>query len=604
MPSCLFLNTFYEGFLGSVYRASPELVTAPYAEQHAALCRTNFGDSDFYSSGLSRAGWEADDIIVNAPPLQQAWARQAGIALEQDGRRMTALEIAALQVSVAKPDVVYVQDLNNTPAALLDAIRPFVKLICGQIATPVVGDVPFDRYDVLISSFPHYVEAFREHGKCAYYQPLAFSAVVLDAVGAPEPEQRTTPCSFVGGISNLHIEGNQLLEELAEKTPTMFWGYGAEHLPPGSAIAPRHGGEAWGNEMFERIAHSRLTVNRHGEIAGRFANNMRLFEATGCGALLITDHKDNLDDLFTVGEEVVAYRTREECVALVTYYLDHPDEAAAIAAAGQKRTLRDHTYDHRMQHTAEILERHLRYGTERHAPVDPRTVSVGHRAIDATEVTEEHLGAWKSEAIPARQRALVQQELSNVYRGDVPVPFQLLARAVKSWMRPGERVLEVGCASGYYYEILEYLTGQRIDYVGVDYSPALIEMARDYYPNARFEVADGAALPFDDLSFTVAISSGVLLHTTAWADHVAETARVAGRAAIFYRTPVCLRGPTRVMTKEAYGVETVELVIAEEELLAAFERSGLIVREAIAYASDEASDTHHVNYVCQKGLVA
>ena len=38
------------------------------------------------------------------------------------------------------------------------------------------------------------------------------------------------------------------------------------------------------------------------------ATNMRLFEATGCGAMLITDAKQNLGDLFSVGVEIVAYR--------------------------------------------------------------------------------------------------------------------------------------------------------------------------------------------------------------------------------------------------------------------------------------------------------
>ena len=598
--SCLFLNTFYDGFLATMY-ADATLASASYASQHSALLAANFGDSDFYSAGLQRAGWQAEDVVVNALPLQLAWATENGVPTTVQGQPLSGIEVAAEQVARTRPDVVYVQDLNNTPAAFLDAIRPFVKIVCGQIATPVVGRVPFDRYDVLISSFPHYVAKFREVGLCAYYQPLAFSETVLDAVGNPAWNGRKTDCSFVGGISRLHIEGNQLLEDLAQKTPTQFWGYGAEHLAPSSAIAPRHGGPAWGNDMFRRLADSRITINRHGEIADRFANNMRLFEATGCGALLITDHKDNLDDLFVVGEEVVAYRSREECVSLVSYFLDHPEQAEKIARAGQARTRRDHSYARRMEHTAEILERHLRYGSERHAAIDARTVSVGHRQIAPQEVTEAQRDAWKSAVIPAKQRALVQQELANMYRGSCPEPFMMLANALQPWLRPDERLVEIGCASGYYFEVLEYLMGQRIDYVGVDYSEALIEMARDYYPGARFEVADAADLPFDDMSFVVALSGGVLLHMTEWRAAVAETARVAERAAVFYRTPVCRRGPTRVMSKLAYGVETVELVFSEQELAEAFVDNGLILRSADTYAADEAGDIYHVNYVCQKG---
>jgi len=41
---------------------------------------------------------------------------------------------------------------------------------------------------------------------------------------------------------------------------------------------------------------------------------------------------------------VVAYRSAEECLELIQYYLDHPHEREAIARAGRAHTLRAHTY--------------------------------------------------------------------------------------------------------------------------------------------------------------------------------------------------------------------------------------------------------------------
>jgi spore maturation protein CgeB len=94
-------------------------------------------------------------------------------------------------------------------------------------------------------------------------------------------------------------------------------------------------------------------------VAENNANNMRLFEATGVGALLITDNKDNLGELFEVGKEVVSYSTPEEASELICYYLNHPDEAAAIARAGQERTLKEHTYENRIKELIPVLERYL-----------------------------------------------------------------------------------------------------------------------------------------------------------------------------------------------------------------------------------------------------
>jgi spore maturation protein CgeB len=96
-------------------------------------------------------------------------------------------------------------------------------------------------------------------------------------------------------------------------------------------------------------------VNCHIDLAGEYADNMRLFEAPGMGALLVTDWKVNLGEIYRVGDEVVAYRTPDECLELVEYYLTHEDERAAIARAGQARTLREHTYAHRAQELEKIM---------------------------------------------------------------------------------------------------------------------------------------------------------------------------------------------------------------------------------------------------------
>jgi spore maturation protein CgeB len=112
--------------------------------------------------------------------------------------------------------------------------------------------------------------------------------------------------------------------------------------------------------MYQVLARSLMTLNTHGRISGEDANNLRLYEATGMGTLLVTDARRNMSQLFDVGSEVVTYRDAEECARMVRYYLDHPAEAASIAAAGQRRTLRDHTWANRMARIAELVGLRLR----------------------------------------------------------------------------------------------------------------------------------------------------------------------------------------------------------------------------------------------------
>ncbi|MBW8889334.1 MAG: glycosyltransferase [Fibrobacteres bacterium] len=248
----------------------------------------------------------------------------------------------------------------------------------------------------------------------------------------------------------------------------------------------------------------------------------------------------------------------------------------------------------------EILVRHWRYLRHRLPAVDWSRISYGHTGIGREGITGGMTEAWKDQAIPLRQRALVQGELRDMYAGRIPRVYRTMADAVRPYAAEGMELLEIGCASGYYSEILEYLLPYRLRYQGADYSEALIGMARDLYPQTPFHVADGAALPFPDGRFPVVVSSCVLLHVPNYLEHIRETIRVSGRLVIAHRTPVSRNRPTQYLRKFAYGVETVELLFNEKEVLAAFAEGGLSLRESIDAGSDPAKDEYCFTYVFEK----
>ena len=114
--------------------------------------------------------------------------------------------------------------------------------------------------------------------------------------------------------------------------------------------------------MFQKLRDSAITLNTHIDISAKSASNMRLFEATGVGACLLTDRKDNLAQLFEADSEVVTYGSADEAVEKYRYLADNPRERAAIAAAGQRRTLKDHGFDRRAARIDDILSASLRAG--------------------------------------------------------------------------------------------------------------------------------------------------------------------------------------------------------------------------------------------------
>jgi spore maturation protein CgeB len=73
----------------------------------------------------------------------------------------------------------------------------------------------------------------------------------------------------------------------------------------------------------------------------------RNFEVPGCGGFLLTERVAHLNRYFDSGREVGVYSGDDELVEQVAYWVANEDERVAVAAAGHRRTLAEHTYDHR-----------------------------------------------------------------------------------------------------------------------------------------------------------------------------------------------------------------------------------------------------------------
>jgi hypothetical protein len=392
----LIINTDYPEFLRWLYSEHPGLGNQPYEEQMQARNESLFGTADFYSSNLHKLGHEAYDIHANNEWMQKAWAREHGIRVEeptpmqqqrhgvlQDVSQLAArtplryfrplfrpalrsltsqpkwfYDILAAQIKHYKPDVFLNQDIGGISTRFLQEIKPRVKLLVGEHGSILSEKLDLRCYDLITSLLPDSVTEFRQLGIHSELHRLAFEPRILSHL---KDQKKTIDISFVGGLYDVHSDRIHLLEVLATKFGQMqIWGPGVGHLSKNSPIHERYAGQAWGLKMYQVMCGSAMTLNTHGDKAA-YAGNMRLYEATGVGTLLITDWQENLHEIFEPGKEVIVYRTPEECAELVQYYLEHNDEREAIARAGQERTLREHTYYRRMQELVDILERYLSY---------------------------------------------------------------------------------------------------------------------------------------------------------------------------------------------------------------------------------------------------
>lgn len=391
----LILNTDYPTFLEWLYRQHPGLESRSYRAQLEVRYESGFGVGDFYSRNLRELGHEAYDVYSNNQFLQQAWmfdhtshaTKQRGILhrwirIVQDVRRWSSrmpvqwlkplvrplvkqwdlyrdevYRILRAQIEYYRPDVLLNQAMDGIAPCFLREVKDHVRFLIGQhAATRLQETENFRCYDLVISSFQPTVDYFLTKGIPAVLHRLGFEPHMLSGL---TPAHRPHPVSFVGSLSKVHKSRTLWLESLCEQIQELrIWGTGIEQLPADSPLRTRYEGPAWGRDMYQILGNSKITLNHHGDVAP-YANNCRLYEATGVGSMLITDWKANLADLFASGREVVAYRSAEECAEQVRYYLDHDGERAAIARGGQQRTLREHTYRLRMHELIDIVQKRL-----------------------------------------------------------------------------------------------------------------------------------------------------------------------------------------------------------------------------------------------------
>jgi FkbM family methyltransferase len=103
---------------------------------------------------------------------------------------------------------------------------------------------------------------------------------------------------------------------------------------------------------FREVAINLNLVNGNAETG----LNMRHFEITAAGGFMMCYNQPELGEHFEVGKECVVFDSENDLLEKVQYYLDHPQERADIAKAGQQRTLSHHLYQHRLTTMLDMLQ--------------------------------------------------------------------------------------------------------------------------------------------------------------------------------------------------------------------------------------------------------
>lgn len=344
----------YSRYITDYYQKNPHLQHAGSAVQEQALVRDGFSAIHAVVPYINTPNITTSYCIYNNFFSQSAWAKEQGLACV-DRNSDWQDTFLRQRIEHFKPDVLYLADPLRHDANFLASLTHRPRLILAWRAADVPFNTDWTGYDSILSGLTPMLHLAPTLGakKGIYFIPGMPTWLAREVETIPHD----TDVIFVGSLSpTQHVQRHAQLDFLAQAAAQHGFSL-ILHLACNPTLITKNmrpyvRPPVFGVDMHRALRRGRIVVDTQGSIGlrrpdGSYAMdlaqgetvNMRLFEATGVGSLVLTEHLSGLHKLFVLEKEVVTYQTPHEMVKKILYFLEHEDERKKIADAGKVRCL-------------------------------------------------------------------------------------------------------------------------------------------------------------------------------------------------------------------------------------------------------------------------
>lgn len=320
-----------------------------------ALRRLGQSITLFNESSLALDRWTLNvgrKLAAPIPGLVQQLDRFRTRWLNERDQRLIQL------VGQLQPDLILVLSGKSWTKELWDAVRALThaRIVTWWVDTPLRDSVRhflhlFDHFFIFDRS---YLDPLKEHGaRRVQFLPCACDETVYRplTLSASEKHRYESEIAFIAWYYPSRLSMVKNLQDFDLKV----WGRGWTHPKARRELAQMNRtifrGERYINDRTSAKIYNatKIGLNVHSSQTKEGGLNARTFDLLACGTFELTDFVPGMEELLTPGKELAVYRSQEEARDRIAYYLRHPEERKRIAAQGRERTLREHTYLHRMK---------------------------------------------------------------------------------------------------------------------------------------------------------------------------------------------------------------------------------------------------------------
>ena len=194
------ITTYYDGYLKNYYENFPDVIHLTYEEQLQHLSDNSVELTTSFNKCLKKLGVDSSEIISNAIPLQQRWAKEHN--LDED---CSLEKLISEQIKFYKPDIVWIDTTKLFNKAWVQSLRDgfsFLKLIVGHICSPYnsVIENSFSSFDIMFTCTACTKKELSEAGLNTELIYHSFDPSILDLVKHAENNFPQIDFLFTGSL--------------------------------------------------------------------------------------------------------------------------------------------------------------------------------------------------------------------------------------------------------------------------------------------------------------------------------------------------------------------------------------------------------------------
>ena len=196
----------------------------------------------------------------------------------------------------------------------------------------------------------------------SYYLPFSYDNRLDEILKVEQSKVKHERCAFIGGINlgkQSHYQRIDTIGQIQKEIDLYLKIGGKRNLKllylllrkrqvalHYFNISRKNIATVHGLDYHKKILEYRGVINRHLDNI-LTPSNIRLFEVTGLGRVLITDRLNGLNKLFTEGEEILAYSNTNELLEKIRIVTYDKDYSKYLCRNARIRTLKDYSIQNR-----------------------------------------------------------------------------------------------------------------------------------------------------------------------------------------------------------------------------------------------------------------